>query len=116
MSEAKKRIVLAFYTGSEGYAEPAFRALRSKDFSCQYFHGDGATEGSVSSRLEFSRLRLNGEELVIVEVDRAEVPAVVKTLRTSGEPSVFFGSPPPDRTLRSPASHSARTEPTCNWR
>src|SRR5215469_1994698 len=117
MSEVNARIVLAFYSGGEGYAEQAFRALTSTGVTAQYFRANGlSAEGSVPSGRQYAPLRLEGEELLILEVAPAAVPGVVKTLRTSGEPGVFLGCPEEGRKPRAHKPDAAQSDPKCSWR
>jgi cyclic beta-1,2-glucan synthetase len=87
MSDKVRSVVLAFYSGDEGYAEQAFRSLQTVSVKVQHFRDTGESAGSSS---KYSSLRLSGEELIVVEADPALVPVVVKALRAAGEPGIFF--------------------------
>jgi len=102
---AKKRVVLGFFGGGQDYAEQAWQALRDSGTRVHRFRSDdrnGTGPGSF-----YSALRLPDEELLVVEAEAARLPGVVQTLRSAGEPGIFFDSKP---------SGSVDSEFKCNWR
>ena len=90
MSAKARSVVLAFYSGDEAYAGRAYHTLRNDVPSVQYFQSNGIRSDSSKAGEKYSALRLPGEELIVVEVEPAKVPAIVTTLRAAGEPGVFF--------------------------
>ncbi len=94
MSQQKRRVVLAFFRGEDDSAKHASAALCQHGARVQHFRVDGnAADPTYTSPNEYSSLRLQDEELLVVEVESASVPHTVKTLRTAGEPGVFLTCP-----------------------
>ncbi len=113
MSNDTKRVVLGFYAGEEEYAQRAWRDIHAKTSHAHYYKSNGEAESTTSVSQKYSQLRLKDEDLIVVEVDSAKVPAVVGILRTTGEPSVFVARP----DEFSQAGPVGRHEPTIyNWR
>src|SRR6202451_4309298 len=84
------RFVLAVYGAGQGDPEVAFKALRSAGAG-KTFLFDADADLQLGSQLieRYSRLRLDGECLVAVEVKPPEVEEVVKQLQNTGSPAVF---------------------------
>ena len=115
MSQKNRRVVLAFYSGNDGYAQEAYRTLRATGVSVRYVQNDGKAHGSLESaksKKNYATLRLADEALLIVEADPAAVPDVVKTLRVAGEPGIFLArhEPPKPRGDR-----ESDDDYQCNW-
>ena len=93
MKNDARRVVLGFYATDEEHAQQAWRAIRQDASHAYYYSASGVTKASTPVSEKYSRLRLNDEDMVVVEVDSTKVPAVVSILRTSGEPGVFVVRP-----------------------
>src|SRR5215831_3289063 len=100
MSQKNRRVVLAFYSGNDGYAQEAYHSLRRVGVSVRYVEANGKAHGSVASRYDYASIRLADEALVIAEAEPAAVPDVVKTLRVAGEPSIFLARQEPSKPSR----------------
>ena len=111
----QRRIVLAFFSAGTEYVAQAIESLRALRSHARIIHvgapGDRKSDRSLS---HYAPLRLPNEELIVVAVDSARLPAVVKALRDAGEPGVFFihvdagGEISLDPLLE--------TAPKCGWR
>ena len=110
MSRKKQRVILAFYGGGADDAQQALAAVEKTGSRVQHFVlGSKPDEDSF-----YSSLRLGGEELVVVQANPDLVRGIVTTLRTSGEPGIFFA----DLDTRADTASLQVTPPgsNCNWR
>jgi cyclic beta-1,2-glucan synthetase len=105
------RIILGFYAGEGGYAQRACSAIRSTHARVQYFHSREGSETPEPFSRSYAALRLPGEDLIVAEVERDKVPAVLNILRSSGEPTLFVARPD------EPAAVVSQVEPEVqSWR
>jgi len=95
---ADRKTILAFYSGDGEYAEQAVRSLRGLGVGTQFFRPQ---QDRPPAENPYALLRFGEEELIVVEADLTRIASVLKTLRSAGEPGVFFESrqiAPPART------------------
>src|ERR1700733_5014427 len=126
MSADSRRVVLGFYASEEEeYAQRAWQAIRSLSPPAYYYRSDGKADSSTPVSEKYALLRLSDEELVVAEVDSAQVPAVVTHLRTAGEPGVFVARPDelspvagsgPPSGAKSPLSRHSQPTIIYSWR
>ncbi len=90
-----KRVVLGFYAGEDEYAQRAWSAIRATHAKVQYFHSQSESGAPQPVGSRYAALRLPDEGLIVAEVDREDVTAVLNSLRTSGEPALFVLRPEP---------------------
>jgi cyclic beta-1,2-glucan synthetase len=112
MSEKVRRVVLAFYSGDEAYAEQAFQSLRTTPVKIHYYRGGQEPDSSWQADQKYAALRLPDEGLLIVEADPSLVTRVVKILRNAGEPAIFFAR----SQSESAHPHKSDAAAVCNWR
>ena len=89
--------VLGFFS-EPAIAESRYQEIRSERLGRVRLHA--SENGRTRSKYDrYCDLRLNGESLITVEVERSDVGGVVHRLRKSGSPAVFttqeFGQTPP---------------------
>ncbi len=83
------RIVLGFYASGDEYAQRAWSAIRSTSAKVQHFPAYAESDTAEPFSIRYATLRLPDEDLIVAEVDRDQVPAVLNILRASGEPALF---------------------------
>ena len=88
MKNASDRIVLGFFSAGAGDPENALRSL-PRSVHPRLFRGGGDAAQEKDRYARYSRLRLNGESLVIAQAAPEAVQTVVQTFRASGSPAVF---------------------------
>ena len=109
MPNKRQRVVLAFYGGGGDDAHQAVAAIRVPGVRVQHFApGDHPDPGSF-----YSSLRLGGEELIVIQANPELVRGIVTTLRTSGEPGIFFVNLEATQGSESKQSESAQS--SCSW-
>ena len=87
--KAKARSILGFYS-AEGEPETAYQALRdAKRGRVFFFRPDQPFHPGRRPIERYDALRLEGEYLLAVEAEPADVEAVVKGLQSTGSPAVF---------------------------
>jgi len=98
------RLVLGFYATDEGGAEKAYRDIRSAKLGrVSLFLANNVTTTAFRAAQRYAALRLDGESLVVVAAEAANVRVIVNTLRSSGSPAIFV--------LREIALHSRACQP-----
>jgi len=120
MTDKSLRVVFAIYSSGEE-AERAFRSVCSAGRGRDCLLLTANAKPSPRSKLRhYAALQLDGENVVLVAATSSRVQAIVKELRTTGEPSVFMlaeGAPdaPPER-IAVPLSSIAEMARHCSER
>ena len=83
------RVVVAIYSSGEE-ATRAFSAVRSQASKIESLLLTSQAEPSTRSRLSRYAPPLAGEDAVLVAAPPSEIQSIVKTLRGTGEPSIFM--------------------------
>ncbi len=87
------RVILGFYSSEQVDAEKAFQTIGSSvGGRVHLFSGNGNGNGAKpypGAQAHYSRLRLEGESLVVAEAPPSDVQGIVKQLQSVGLPAVF---------------------------